>query len=340
MPEDIEFADIIVNLMKIEVGGHHVGARVVSGTLYRGKIVNIFVMRHHNHAGGVLAGGALDARKAAGKPRKLGIVERQVPLLRIFADIGLGCFFGDGGNGTCLEHVGAAKHDFRIFLRLILVFAGKVQIDIRHFISAEAEKGFERNFVPVTIERCAASGAVFRRKVEAGTDRAVRKKFGIFAAGADIMRRKRIYLGDAGHVCGKGRADRTTRTNQITVGVGIGNQLLRRHVQHRIAVADDGIELFFQAVAHQLRQRIAVNTCGAFPADFLQILVGTGNFRRVKSAEYRFHILHHFRNAVRICNNNLHCLFGSEVSKFVQHLLCGTEKERRLMIGVGISLPG
>ena len=64
------------------------------------------------------------------------------------------------------------------FMGVCLIFAGEIQVNIRHLVAAEAEEGFKRDVEAVLIQLFPAFGAVPIRQIR--------------AAGAPITRRRRI----------------------------------------------------------------------------------------------------------------------------------------------------
>ena len=94
-----------------------------------------------------------------------------------------------------------------------LILAGKVQVNIGHFISFKSKEGFKGNIVTIRVHRHTAMRAILIRQVESGADRTVGKKLAVLTFFANIVRSQRIYLGNAHHGCRKGRADRSTGTD-------------------------------------------------------------------------------------------------------------------------------
>ena len=77
------------------------------------------------------------------------MVHRAAALIQIFFDIAVGGLVLNTGHGACLEHVGFAEQLLCIAVHIGLIFAGKVQVDIRLFIAVEAQEGLEGNVVAV-----------------------------------------------------------------------------------------------------------------------------------------------------------------------------------------------
>ena len=62
---------------------------------------------------------------------------------------------------TGTERLSCAENNFRIFMRLTLIFAGKVQVDIRLLISLKSKERFKRNIETVLNQRLSAAPGTF-----------------------------------------------------------------------------------------------------------------------------------------------------------------------------------
>ena len=67
-------------------------------------------------------------------------------------------------------------------------------------------------------------------------------------------------------------------------------------------------------------------------ADILQILVRILDDRREFIRMDRRDFLDHISNLIGVCNNYFFCFLASEISKFFQHFLGGTQIQRCLFI--------
>ena len=81
-----------------------------------------------------------------------------------------------------------------------LIHAGKVQVDIRLFVAIEAQERLEGNVMAVDEHRLAANRAILIGQVEAVEVDAVVDPLTVLAVGAQIVRRHRVDLGNAGKV--------------------------------------------------------------------------------------------------------------------------------------------
>ena len=168
--------------------GGDVGVLLVVGrVLHRAEVVDLHAPGDDDHAAGVLAGGALDARAPQGQALFLGPVEGEAPLLGVFAHVADGGLIRHGGDGAGLEHVVTAEEDLGVPVGAGLVLAGEVQVDVGDLVAVEAQEGLERDGVAVPVHGLAADRAVFGGQVEAGVDGAVGEKLAVLALGADVV---------------------------------------------------------------------------------------------------------------------------------------------------------
>ena len=80
-----------------------------------------------------------------------------------------------------------------------LIFARKIQVDIRHFVAVETEEGLKRDGKALTPQLRTAVRAFFLRQIDTATIAFIFMPFNIMAIGAQVMRRKGIYLRDVRH---------------------------------------------------------------------------------------------------------------------------------------------
>ena len=338
--ELVELADRVMDGMEVEVRRNVVGILVVGRVLHGAEIVDLIPLRYDNHAAGMLARGALDAGAADGQPLFLRTVQRDAAFLRVFLHEANGSLVRHGGNGAGLEHVVLAEERLRVAVGAALVFAGKVQVDIRRLVAVEAEERLKGDIVAVSVVIGTTLRAFLRRQVKAGAVAAVRDKFAVLAIGADVVRHKGIDLRNAGHAGHERRTDGAARADQIAVFLAVGNQLLRRHVQHGKAVLVDGAELALEPLLHDLRQGIAVNFFCALPADAVELLLRAVDERREHALRDGAHLLDEIRDPVGVRHHNLVCLLLAEIGKLLQHFRRGAEIERRLVVCVAVALAG
>ena len=95
-----------------------------------------------------------------------------------------------------------------VLVRLGLVLARKIQVDIRYLGAAVAQEGLEGDVEPVLVHRRAAMRADLVRQVRpAAVLFNVRVEVGIAAVGAAVVGRQAVDLSDAGQKGHDGGAD-------------------------------------------------------------------------------------------------------------------------------------
>ena len=142
-PADDPDSDIITT------GGDDVAVGVVCRVLNGAKIRYVHVLRDDDKPTGVLARCPFNADTALSKTVFLRFCDLQRALLKIFFNVAVGCFLRKCPDGACLENMVAAEKLLGVFMGAGLVFTGKIQVDIRHLVAAEAEKGFKRDIKAV-----------------------------------------------------------------------------------------------------------------------------------------------------------------------------------------------
>ena len=105
MSQLVELGNGVVDGMEVEVRGDVVRLHIVGRVLHRTKIKDLVGARYNDHAAGVLTRCALDAGAALGEPLDFRLVGRNRALLQILFGKANGGFFGDGGDGACLEYI-------------------------------------------------------------------------------------------------------------------------------------------------------------------------------------------------------------------------------------------
>ena len=184
----------------------------------------------------MLSGGALDPHTAVDQPVHLRPVHRNALLIQIFHHIAVGRFGGQRAQGSGLEHILMSEKIFGVFVHSALHFARKVQVNIRRFVTVEAQEGFKGNVLTVLRHQRSAMGTVFIRHVKARSHRSVLHKNRIPALGATVVRREGIHFGNTRHGGHKGGANRATGPYQIPLRLAEPHQLLGNHIEHRKSV--------------------------------------------------------------------------------------------------------
>ena len=90
--------------------------------------------------------------------------------------------------------MGFAEQLLGVPMCLVLIFSGKVQVDIRRFITVKAQKSLKGNVVSVPMVGSATFRTVFGRQIEPGAIGAIGNKLAMFTMGANVVGRQRIDL--------------------------------------------------------------------------------------------------------------------------------------------------
>ena len=232
--QHIQLQDVGLHGVVFKMGGDGVGIVGVRRVLHRAEILHILVVRDHHQAAGVLARGTADAHAAQGQAVFLRPAGHDAVLLQILLHEAVGGLFRQRTDGTRPEHLRLAEHFDGVTVSPGLIFAGEVQVDIRHLAAAEAQKGLKGDVEAVLDVLRTADGTDLVRHIRAAAVAAVQNEFAVFALGAAVVGRQRVDLRNAGHIGHQRRADGASGTNQIAALVAALHQLLGGHVHHVI----------------------------------------------------------------------------------------------------------
>ena len=200
--QDVGFHGVI-----FKMGGDGVGIVGVCRVLHRAEILHILVVRDHHQAAGVLARGTADTHAAQGQAVFLRPAGHDAVLLQILLHEAVGRLFRQSTDGACPEHLGLTEHLNGVAVGPGLVFAGKVQVDIRHLAAAEAQEGLKGDVKAVLDVLRTADGTHLIRHIRAAAVAAVQNELAVFTLGAAVVGRQRVDLRNAGHISHQRRAD-------------------------------------------------------------------------------------------------------------------------------------
>ena len=85
-----------------------------------------------------------------------------------------------------------------------LIIAREIEVDIRSLIALKAEENLERDIIALLFELRSANGAFLIGKIDTAAGLGFEHEFTVLTVRAKIMRRKRVYLGNAEHRCNEG----------------------------------------------------------------------------------------------------------------------------------------
>ena len=205
--QHIQLQDVGLHGVIFKMGGDGIGIVGVRRVLHRAEILHILVVRDHHQAAGVLAGGAADANAAKGQTVFLRPAGHDAVFLQILLHKAVGSLFRQRTDGTRSEHLCLSEHFDGVTVSPGLVFAGKVQVDIRHLAAAEAQEGLKGDVEAVLHVLGAADGAHLVRHIRAAAVAAVQNEFAVFALRTAVVGRQGVDLRNAGHISHQRRAD-------------------------------------------------------------------------------------------------------------------------------------
>ena len=198
--QHVQLQDVGLHGVIFKMGGDGVGIVGVRRVLHRAEIFHVLVVRDHHQAAGVLAGGAADANAAKGQTVFLRPAGHDAVLLQVLLHEAVGSLFRQRTDGACPEHLRLAEHLNGVAVGPGLIFAGEVQVDIRHLAAAEAQKGLKGNVKSVLHVLGAADGTNLIRHIRAAAVAAVQNEFAVFALRTAVVGRQGVDLRNAGHI--------------------------------------------------------------------------------------------------------------------------------------------
>ena len=100
-------------------------------------------------------------------------------------------------------------------------------------------------------------------------------------------------------------------------------------------MAADGVQLFLQALLHDLGQRVAVVPLGVFPGRIPELLFCALDAGRVGAPGDGAHVVvDHGGDLAGVLYYHLVGLFLGQIVELRQHILRGAEEQRRLIVGI------
>ena len=338
--QHVQLQQVILHAVVFKMGGDGIALRIVGGVLHSGEILHVHVVRHHHQAARMLAGGAPHAHAALSQPVHLGVGGRLSPLLQILFHHAEGGLFRQRTDGTGAEHLGLSEHLDSVLVSAGLIFAGEVQVDIRHLAAAVAQERLKGDIKAVLDVLFPAHRADLVRHVRAAAVAAVCDELRIFALGAAVVGRQGVHLRDARHVRHQTGAHGASRAHQIAVLQTALHQLLGGHIHH-VVLAQDAFQFHVQTVHDELRRLLPVQLMALVPHHVVQLLLGVFQARREQlPRRQQLDILDAVGNVPRVVDDYLVGRLCPQVRELLQHLVCCLEVDGQRCIGVGELLAG
>ena len=143
-----------------------------------------------------------------------------------------------------------------------------------------------------------------------------------------------INLRDACHVCDKGRPDRSSRSDQVTVRNRLPHQFLGDDIHDSESIGNYGIQFLLKTRFNNIRKFIPVDLMSLVITDLRKHLIGIRDHRRTLVRPHWAEPLHPVRDQVGVGDDNFPCLLLSQIFEFLKHLLRRPEVQRRLLLTV------
>ena len=327
MSQHIQLQKIFFHGVIFKMGGDLVTVGVICRVLHRTEIPNLILLRNNHQAAGMLAGGTPHAHTAGSQAGLFRFRGGFPPFLHILFDITEGSFFCHSTNGTGTEHMGCAKHGNTVFMGLCLILTGEIQVNIGHLVAAEAKEGFKRNVKTILFHPCAAYGTVHIRQVSAAVKflRYIQNGVLTFRIRATVMGREGINLRDAGHESHNGGTNGATGAHQIAVFKAVLHQALGRHINHVIMAGDNIMQLRFHTIYKEFGRVITVQAVKLAVNQTFQVFHRVFDLGGKQVMGHRTNGLAHIGDHIGIFDHNFVSLFFSQIGKFLQHFVRGTE---------------
>ncbi len=338
MPKDVQLQQVVVNGMVVKMRGDNIGRHIVGRMLDGRKGMDFLANRQHDNAARMLAGRPPYAHAALDDAPNLAVALAHAPFLIVILDIAKGRLIGQCANRPRAVGLPIAKNHLAVSMRLALVLAGEIQVNIRLLIAFKAEEGLKGDVKPFLAQGFPALGAFSVGHVAACPPRIGldlrRIKVAVMAAGAVIVGRQRVYLRNPRHSGHKGRAHRSPGTHQIAVLIGLPHQLLGNDVHHRVPIRNNGIQLPLQPLLDNGGKILPVDFMRLVVADIPQQLIGIVDNGRAFVRAHGGNLLTHVGNLIRVLHHHFLGLLAAQVGKFFQHLLRSAQIQGRLVIRI------
>ena len=226
MSQDIELEDVLIDIVEVKVSGLPFSCHIICRILDRSKVIDIHIVWNNNDSPWVLTSCPFDPSCTKSQALDLGIavVLAKITLIALHKTVSsLSC---DRTYRSCPKGIFFPKDIPNIQVGTRLVFPGEVQIDIGYLVPIETKEGFKRNILPIFAELVATVWTILVRHIKTRSIRTVCDELTVLALATNIVRRKRINLGDPNHGRDKTGSDRSTRSNQVAPLIGTVHQHL------------------------------------------------------------------------------------------------------------------
>ena len=197
--ENIQFQQVRIDFMVIEMGCNNIGGRIVCRMLNRTELINFMIVWANYNASRMLTRGSLYTGAVNSQPLFFVFVGWNIPLFEILGNIAECGFVCNSTYSSCLKYIFIAKDRTYISVGYRLIFSSEVKVDIRLFISFKPKESREWNGITIPLHFRAAVRAVHRRHIYTAVVLFHVSPDELLAVWTQIMGIQRIYLCDSCH---------------------------------------------------------------------------------------------------------------------------------------------
>src|SRR4051812_46932034 len=138
--------------MEVKMRCPPVRSRIICRELNWREIKNFHIVWNDDNSTRMLPGIPFDASTALHEPINFSSTQMEVIIIHISTDIAICSFFCNGTDCSCTIYIIFSEKLLCIVMGKSLVFPTEVQIDIRNFISIEAQESFKRDILSIFFE--------------------------------------------------------------------------------------------------------------------------------------------------------------------------------------------
>ena len=138
------------------MGGNNITVHIICRVLNRGKFLNIPTNGKNNNSSRMLSCSTSDTCTSLHNSVDFTVTFSLTSFFIIIFHITKGCFLCQSTDSSCLKSLSCTKNNLYITMCLSLIITGKVQVNIRLFISFKSKEGFKRNIKSLFYQRLSA----------------------------------------------------------------------------------------------------------------------------------------------------------------------------------------
>ena len=189
--------------MVIEMSGYNIRCHIISWMLYRRERINILTQRKDDNTSRMLTGTSSDSGTPLYDTVNLAYSFSGISLFVIILYKSIGCFLCQGTDRSGTIGLPITENNLCILMCITLVVTGKVQVDIRLFITFKSKECLKRNIKSGFHQLLTAHRTIPVRHIHAASSGVLLHFFGSeitkVAVITIIMRTQRINLRDTCH---------------------------------------------------------------------------------------------------------------------------------------------